>query len=454
VTTFQHVVVIFQENRTPDNLFQGLCSPPFGSNASCSTSPAGNQYDIQTDNWADKHSASGTIHPTPVPLANAYDVDHSHSAFKALCDFDPMTGKCRMDGGAAVSCLFSCPPTGAVFRYVDNSVGIVNPYLQLATQYGWANYMFQTNQGPSFPAHQFIFGGTSAPSAADDAMGVFVAENTAFNQAGCIAPQGTTVQLIDSNGREDPKNEIYPCFEHDTLADVLPSSVSWRYYAPGLGTIWTAPNAIKHICQSTGAGGQCIGQSWSDNVDLKPADVLTDISNCSLRSISWVIPTGANSDHANTSDGGGPSWVASIVNAIGTSTTCDGGSGYWKNTAIVITWDDWGGWYDHEPPPILGAPQGGYQLGFRVPLLVVSPYTPVGYIDNGHHDFGSILRFIEHNFGVQQGILNFADARAQDRLENFFNFNQPIRTFQTIPAAKDQKFFVEDTRAMTDPDDE
>ncbi len=451
VSKFQHVVVIFQENRTPDNFFQGLCSPPFGSSASCSASPSPGQYDIQTDDWLDKTSPSGIIHPGTVPLVNTYDPDHSHKAYIAMCDPDT-AGLCKMDGAANVFCQFTCLSQPA-FRYVDNSAGILDPYLQLATQYGWANYMFQTNQGPSFPAHQFIFGGTSAPSAIDDASGVFASENVS-GTVGCIAPIQVTVQLIDPFGIEDPGNRIYPCFEHNTLPDVLPRSVTWRYYAPSAGSFWTAPNAISHICESTGPGGQCVGQSWSNNVDLKSADVLTDIGNCKLRSITWVIPTGANSDHAHTTDGGGPSWVASIVNEIGNSTNCDGGSGYWNDTAILITWDDWGGWYDHEPPTVLPPPQGGYQYGFRVPLIAVSPYTPAGYIDNKRHDFGSILRFIEYNFGIKQGVLNFADARAHDRLEGFFNFSQPTRTFQTIAAAKDPKFFLQDKRPVTDPDDE
>ncbi len=192
--------------------------------------------------------------------------------------------------------------------------------------------------------------------------------------AGCIAPADQTVALIDASGVENQK--IYPCFEHDTMADLLPSAITWRYYTPSAGSIWTAPVAISHICQSTGPGGHCAGDAWTSNVDLTPADVLTDISGCKLRSVSWVIPTGVNSDHAHVNDGGGPSWVASIVNAIGNSTACDRDAGYWKDTAILIVWDDWGGWYDHEPPTILAAPEGGYQYGFRVPLLVVSAYTP------------------------------------------------------------------------------
>ena len=452
IPSFQHVVVIFQENRTPDNLFQGLCTPPFGSAASCSVTPDPTQYNIQTQAWRDKSSSTGVTQPAAVPLANQYDLSHAHSAFVKQCDKDPATGVCRMDGSAGVACSGTCL-TRPQFRYVDNSAGVVTPYLRLATQYGWGNYMFQTNQGPSFPAHQFIFGGTSAPSAADDAAGVFASENMSGTSsvAGCTAPAGTTVQLITPAGET---RKIYPCFEHSAMPDVLPRPVTWRYYTPGAGSIWTAPNAIQHICQSTGPGGKCAGTEWSANVDLKPADVLTDIAQCNLRSISWVIPSGVNSDHARSNDGGGPSWVASIVNAIGNSTTCDNNAGYWQNTAIVITWDDWGGWYDHEPPVILGDPQGDYQYGFRVPLVFVSAYTPAGYINNERHDFGSILRFIEHNFGITEGTLNFADARARNDLTGFYDVSRQPRAFQAIPAPKTAAFFLNDKRRLTAPDND
>jgi phospholipase C len=451
IASFQHVIVIVQENRTPDNLFQGLCAPPFGSATLCSATPSASQYDIQTKNWLNDKSTTGVTQPVSVPLANKYDLSHAHSAFVAMCDANS-SGACQMDGAAGITCSGTCPKQPQ-FRFVDNSSGILNPYLTMATQYGWANYMFQTNQGPSFPAHQFLFGGTSAPSAADDAAGVFASENMSGGKiAGCIATAGTTVELITPNGGEDQK--IYPCFEHQTMPDVLPLQFTWRYYAPSAGSIWTAPNAIKHICQSNGPGGECTGQDWTNNVDLKPADVLTDIANCNLRNLSWVIPTGANSDHARVNDGGGPSWVASIVNAVGQSANCDGNTGYWKDTAIFITWDDWGGWYDHEPPTILAAPEGDYQYGFRVPLVVISAYTNAGTINNVRHDFGSILRFVEANFGIPQGALNFADARAKTDLSGFFTLSQSPRMFQPISAPKDAAFFISDKRKPTDPDDD
>ncbi len=458
IPNFQHIVVIVQENRTPDNLFQGLCTPPYGSASSCSTNPSTSQYNIKTRNWLNKSSPTGVTQPGTARLANNYDLNHSHSAFVAMCDADPATGSCRMDGAAGVTCGPRCP-TIPQFRYVPNSGGILNPYLQLATQFGWANYMFQTNQGPSFPAHQFLFGGTSAPSAADDAAGIFASENMSNSglggvgaTAGCIAQSTTTVEVINPSSGENQK--IYPCFEHQTMPDLLPTTFTWRYYAPNAGSIWTAPNAIQHICQSSGPGGVCTGSEWQNNVDLNPVDVLKDIANCQLRSVSWVIPTGKNSDHAHDNDGGGPSWVASIVNAIGNSTSCDSNTGYWQNTAVFIVWDDWGGWYDHEPPTILALPQGDYQYGFRVPLIVVSAYTPAGYINNARHDFGSILRFVEHNFGIAEGSLTFADSRSTTNLTGFFDVTSAPRTFNKIAALKDANFFLNDKRPLTDPDDQ
>src|SRR5262249_116181 len=145
----------------------------------------------------------------------------------------------------------------------------------------------------------------------------------------------------------------------------------------------------------------------------------------------------------------GPSWVASIVNAIGNSTSCDNNTGYWKNTAVLITWDDWGGWYDHERPTILSSVQGDYERGFRVPLIVVSAYTRGGYIENGRLDFSSLLRFVEGNFNIALGALGFADARSARSLNGFFNLSAPPRTYRTIAASRSASFFLNDKRPMT-----
>jgi phospholipase C len=383
-----------------------------------------------------------------------------------------------MDGADKIPCIGACP-ANPQFKYVNNSQHILDPYLTLAAQYGWANYMFQTNQGPSFPAHQFLFGGTSAPSATDDSMRVFIAENPAAQRGakytpggdtGCLAPLNEFNWLIGVNGEPSETKLINNplgtlCFSRETMATLLDDAgFTWKYYAPASknpdgsnrgGSIWNAPNSIREICQPDALYTQCTGAEWAANVDLNPSDVLKDIAACRLANVSWVIPIGQNSDHpGSTATTGGPSWVASIVNAIGNASTCEEGAGYWSDTTILITWDDWGGWYDHEAPTILPGVQGDYQYGFRVPLLVVSAYTPPAYVNDAQHDFGSILRFVEDVFNIRKGSLGFADERTDNDLHHFFDFTRTPRKFKTIAAPLDADFFINDKRPPEPPDND
>jgi phospholipase C len=434
----QHVVIVFQENRTPDNLFQdpvliarGADIVNRGVNSKGETIPL-------------TEIGLGTNGPSP----DLYDLSHAHQAFLQMCNLKQSTNECAMDGADRIYVKCSegssaCLPTNPQFKYVSPSE--VQPYFQLAEQYTFADRMFQTNQGPSFPAHQFILSGTSAPTATSN---LFAAENPLnTGQTGCIAPPGETVYMIDPSGQESKSQ--YPCFEHPTLTDLLNSNgVNWRYYTPGAGSIWTAPNAIQHMCGPNATppnATKCVGADWTHNVVVatpqNPASVLIDIANKQLPAVSWVIPSGANSDHASLNEGKGPSWVAAIVNAIGNSP-------YWDNTVIFITWDDWGGWYDHVPPPQI---INSYEYGFRVPLIVVSPYAKPGYISHTTHDFGSILKFVEVTFDLPS--LGYADARADD-LSDCFNFRQQPLRFQTVAAPLNADYFLNDRRPPTDPDDD
>jgi phospholipase C len=439
---FKHVVIIVQENRSVDNLF--------GSNPTFEPG-----VDIAATGL---NSAGQQLALSAVPLAGCYDLDHSHKAFVAMYDSGKMDGADKIKVNAAPTCTV---PSNPQFKYVDNSKGVLNPYFQLATQYGFANRMFQTNQGPSFPAHQFLLSGTSAPSTFSP---LFAAENPPNdNSAGCLATPATRVALINPQGAET--TSMYPCFEHPTMTDLLDSAtpaISWRYYAPTPSSIWTAPNAINHMCVPQTVNGQlqCTGSDWTNHVVIPQTQVLTDIQNCQLPAVSWIIPDGTASDHAQMNKGLGPSWVASIVNAVGTANKCDL-HGYWQDTAIVITWDDWGGWYDHVPPYRIGQPGGwgtGYVYGFRVPLIVVSAYTPAGFVSNDIHDFGSILNFLETNFGTNGTPLgpigpgNYADVYAAD-LVSFFTLTTP-RPFTKIAAAKSARTFLKWKKPPVDPDND
>ena len=117
------------------------------------------------------------------------------------------------------------------------------------------------------------------------------------------------------------------------------------------------------------------------------------------------------------------------------------------DTAISIAWDAWGGWYDHVGPKVINS----YEFGFRVPLIVVSPYAKAKYISHITHDFGSILKFIEETFGVSS--LEYADAAADD-LSDCFDMNQTPLIFQTIDAPLNAAHFLNDPRPAVDPDDD
>jgi phospholipase C len=399
-----HIVIIVQENRTPDNLFHRL--------------PGADIADIGID------SKGKQIVLRPIPLAVRYGDDHSHKAFVKQYHHG------KMDGADRNSCTpHQLCPKHPQFEYVNRSD--VAPYFQMARTYTFGDRMFQTNQGPSFPAHQYIIAGTSQPSVGSPLLADENPEQPNGNSgglAGCDAPPGTLVDLIAPNGRKAAP--VYPCFEHPTLMDLLDAAhIAWRYYAPGSRSIWTAPNSIQHLR---------FGSDWQ-NVVIPETQVLSDISNNALAPVSWVIPTGLSSDHSPGSNGSGPSWVASIVNAIGTSP-------YWGRTAIFVIWDDWGGWYDHVPPPTIF---NANELGFRVPLIVISPYARPAYVSHVNHEFGSILHFIERNFGLPS--LGFSDSRSDD-MSDCFNYLQTPLKFHKIGAPIQSEYFKLGI-PQTSPDD-
>jgi phospholipase C len=409
---FEHVVIIVQENRSTDNLFHDPVLMARGA-------------DIATTGV---NSRGETIRLAPISLAAKYDLDHSHLAFIRMFDHGKMDGADQVGPSCiAEPCVL---PANPQFKYVNPAD--VAPYFQIAEQYTFADRMFQTNQGPSFPAHQYLLAGTSQPTA--NSL-FFVAENpndllNPSTPTGCTAPKEERVRMIGPHGNEDRR--IYPCFEHSTLPDLLDAKgIGWRYYTSAPDSIWTAPNAIEHL--------SC-GPDWTANVTVNQTLVLQHIAQGQLAAVTWVIPNGQASDHADATDGSGPSWVASIVNAVGDSP-------YWSNTAILITWDDWGGWYDHVAPRIISS----YEYGFRVPLIVVSSYSKPGHISHVQHDFGSILKFIENNFGLAS--LGYADKPADD-LSDCFDFNQRPLTFHPITAKYSAKYFLTDTRPPLPPDDD
>ncbi len=380
-----HIVIIFQENRTPDDLFQGVPGADIATTA--------------------LDSEGQTVSLQPISLAAPYDLSHGSGAF--IDDYD--NGK--MDGfDKKLPLKYHLRPYG----YAPLSE--VQPYFDMATTYAFADRMFQTNQSGSFPAHQYIVSGTSSalPNTTDETSsnGLNGKHLTQPAPVGCDAPKSSVVETIDKNSGQTGPNE-FPCFERPVLSDLLDARhITWRYYQHDLGVgLWHAFDAINHV------------RYGPDNANIiSPSQtILTDISNKKLPGVSWVMPPSeAYSDHSGSRSAKGPAWVAAVVNAVGKSQ-------YWNSTAILILWDDWGGWYDHVSPPIYNH----YELGFRVPLVIVSPYAKKGYVSHTQHEFGSILKFAEETYGL--GSLNTTDVRADDLMDSF-DFTQNPRKFTPIKA--------------------
>ena len=443
------------------------------------------------------NSLGQTIPLTPIDLTQCYGLGHTHKDWLAMYD------KGKMDGADKVQIHSDGHPCDDVppnpqFKYVENSLAgqSVDPYFQIAENWGFANYMFHTNQGPSFASHQFLFSGTSAPDNYGDQYYKYFAAEVGGATGGCLAKSTDTTVLIGPDGREN--TWVYPCFDHPTLATLLDAAgVTWKYYAQKPVGIWTAPAATQEICQPNQRHTKCNGAEWNSNIVIRGVNgasagqVLSDIStNCDLPNVSWVIPDGAWSDHANENKGWGPAWVADIVDAVGTSPcTNPDGSSYWDTTAILITWDEWGGWFDHVAPPRHGYFDGNgngqqYAYGFRVPLLTVSAYSvSPGYVSgtvSGSvecpnyycHDFGSILNFIEYAFGSNGQSLGtigspnwpYADYYALDAqpscstctysLADFFNFTQTPTQFVPIASPLPASFFINFQGGYTPADDD
>ena len=379
----KHVVIIMQENRTVDNLFNGFP----GADTVQTAISYGHQLKLQA-----------------IPFEQGTDVDHSHLAWWKAWDNG------LMDGFAHAV----YPVPNLPYAYVPQSETV--PYWTLAQRYTFGDRMFQSNSGPSFPAHQYMIAGQSAD--AD--------ENPSGTPWGCDAPKTETVALIGPNGTDLPG--VYPCFDYLTMADLLDErGISWNYYAPSesskdLGFIWSAYQAIRHIRY---------GPDWTNHVISPNTQVLTDIKNGKLAQVTWIVPQLAYSDHAGAGlTAEGPSWVADITNEIGASP-------FWESTVIFVSWDDWGGWYDHVLPPQVDK----MGLGFRVPLIVVSPFARKGYISSQAHEFSGFLRYTEEVFDLPS--LGSRDATADD-FADCFDYSQPLAPYTQIPVTYSPDHFLQE----------
>jgi len=395
----QHVVIVVQENRSFNNLFLGYKG---ATTISYGYDTHGNKIALQ-----------------PVGLETKWDIAHDSSDFFTACNGTgsiPGTN-CQMNGfdneywQCGKSSFPPCPNNNPPYSYVPHSE--TKPYFAMGRQYVLADQMYASNfDASSFVSHQYIISG-QAESAVDYPYNAWGCPGGNSDMIGEVGPQ-----------RQIPYNYEVVCWDPTTLGDELDNAgVSWAFYAGqvgGNGGIWSAYQAIKHIYT---------GPDWTKDVINPPGQFLTDIGNGELRGVTWITPTWPNSDHAGSGSNTGPSWVTSVVNAIGQSK-------FWSSTAIFIMWDDYGGWYDNQPPAY--ADYDG--LGFRLPMLVISPYAKKNHVSHVHYEHGSILRFVEDVFGLAR--LAASDNRATSPAKDCFNFKQAPRTFTPFTAPYDRNYFL------------
>lgn len=436
-TPIQHVIVVIQENRSFDNLFATY------PNANGATSGQAATMSRKIQRECRKRHQPVITQPETVALKEVSlvgagfkdnfgednDLDHSYKP-GYVNEYD--NGK--MDGFDLV--LFGAsglgPQAECTYAYQYVNPNDIKPYWDIANQYVLADNMFDSQGSESFTGHQdLIAGGTVVNYDPSDYGDNSIIDNPFVPiKWGCDSGPAGKTSLISTSLKLYPAVGPTPCFTYETIRDQLDAKqISWKYYSVGTNKgasgIWSAFDAIKAVRE---------GPEWHTNVTTDPNVIFKDIKNGKLPSVAWITPDRFNSDHpaeyvGRTPEDNGPSWVASVVNAIGQST-------YWNHCAIIILWDDPGGFYDHVRPPFQDN-QGG--LGFRLPMLIVSPYVQA-HVEHTQYETASVLKFIQNNWSL--GTLPPSpDVRAAS-IGNAFNFSQPPRLFHKIRSRYSESFFL------------
>jgi phospholipase C len=355
VSIIQHTVFIIKENRTFDNYF--------------GTFP-------------------GADGATTGMLSNGQTVSLSH-----MPDAYPNTNFCN-----GWDCAIEAIDAGKMDKFDLISGGNLSAYTQAieqdipnywayARQFVLADRYFTSVHGPSLPNHLFTVAAQSGGAISNaDGPGVAV---------GCDGTPSGTVQVVNSNGNITNQS---PCFDFQTLADTLDSAgETWKYYAPDLGSAF---GYIKHIRNSPG---------WNTHISLD-TQFLIDAQNGQLPAVSWLLPPFSASEHPPNSVCQGENWTVAQLNAVMQGPD-------WNSTAVFVTYDDFGGFYDHVAPP----QSDQFGMGPRVPLLVVSPYAKTGYVAHTVYEHSSVLKFVETRYHLQA--LTPRDGLASNMFDSF-DFNQ------------------------------
>ena len=426
-TKLQHLIFIVQENHSFDNYFGtypganglllGLTIPvdpnqtrlgyvrPFHLNVSQPIMIVGDELPpgvADPDDLAQQANSTAPFHLDRESIGR--DLSHAWSVAHEAYD----NGK--MDG------FVTAEKSIITMGYYDGTD--IPYYWDYARQYVLDDNFFSSLMGPSFPNHLYIASGTNGPL------------------TGLNYPWVLDGHVIDNPASNFDWQGV--SLDWSTLAQEMSNgNVPWAWYdgeaRPLKPNIWDVLPLFTYFQNNP--------TQLSDHV-RNTRRFVTDIQNGQLPAVSWIIPgswvpptypaacsnvdvgygvgSSPPSEHPPARSDCGMDYVAYLVNQVMQSQ-------YWQSSAIIITWDDYGGFYDHVPPPKIDA----YGEGFRVPTLVISPWAKHGYIDHTQYEFASLLRLAEDNFNLPS--LGVRDVTANDMM-NSFDFTQSPQPALIEPA--------------------
>jgi len=421
----EHVVFIIKENRTFNNYF---ATYPGAEGA--------------TEGGTIKCTEDGCTDGPVVQLTKAKDVQDHDLTHCFRCGITginngKMNGFNWMNGPIGVSSVDLANAYGhdlTGYTYFDRS-GLPN-YWAYADRFVLGDRFFTSMYGPTLPEHLYTI--------AAQANGIVDNKSTTDHPNGyCDDPTEyatrfepdlssediSTIMDLEENLTVNGTNtyelahywdKIRLCFDIKTLPDQLEAAgISWKYYAD-YNSWMNAMQMIKHVRY---------GPMWQKVPS--PGDFIPDVEDGNMPAVSWIVPPESYNEHGGNKKSvcAGENWTVNVVNTIMESE-------YWQSTAIVVVWDDFGGFYDPVAPPHLDH----MGVGPRTPALIISPYTRSGdspnggYVDHTTYEFSSVLAFIEQVFDLEP--MTKRDANASP-LAGAFDFEHPNFDKLVLPLRQD-----------------
>jgi len=337
-TPIRYVIVLVKENHTFDNYFTGFPGAESSKTA--------------------KLSNGTTITRKQAPTELMKDICHSNT-----CGQDAYAGG-KMNG---------FDQRDAVRPFYFYSEQQIPNYWQYARNFVLADHFFSTTLGPSTPGHTVFWAGQSL--VLDNAK--CTKDGGACSGRGCVA--GADVKVTSYNPDDCTTKTVAPCFDVPVLTDHLPKGFTWSDYGGSLAQMFKSvtsdPQYATHF--------------------RKQGDLVTDLKAGKIANLTiGHLWSGDQSEHPDAYPCAGENFTVDIINAAMALPQ-------WKEMAIVVTWDDWGGWYDHVAPQVKKCANGKiFQSGFRLPAIIVSPYAKKGFVLKTPTEQASVPRLVEELWGM------------------------------------------------------